>query len=63
MPQFHVYLGQIEEDGFLEGVKRIPSGILEHTLGFQILPDEMKERLHKNLQEVGYFSAFCCDGI
>ncbi|XP_053392830.1 uncharacterized protein LOC123564227 isoform X2 [Mercenaria mercenaria] len=43
--------GQIEESGFLEGVKRIPPGILEQTLGFNILPDEMKERLHKNLQE------------
>lgn len=43
--------GQIEEQGFVDGVKRIPGGTLEHVLGFQILPDEMKDRLHKNLQE------------
>lgn len=43
--------GQIEEHGFMEGVKKIQPGILEQVLGFQILPDEMKERLHKNLQE------------
>jgi len=45
----------INEEKFFRGVKRLPLELLEQYLNFQILPEEMKERLHKNLQEVkGY---------
>ena len=32
----------------------LPTNVLESILQFQVLPDEMKERLHKNLLEVGF---------
>lgn len=45
-------VGQVDEEKFLVGVKRLPADYLDYYLNFQILPEEMKERLHKNLQEV-----------
>lgn len=42
---------QVDEEKFLAGVKRLPGDYLDYYLNFQILPEEMKERLHKNLQE------------
>ncbi|WAQ97327.1 hypothetical protein MAR_030017 [Mya arenaria] len=41
----------LDEEKFLRGVRKIPPQVLDQYLTFQILPDEMKERLHKNLQE------------
>ena len=31
----------------------LPPSVLEGILQFQVLPDEMKEKLHQNLKEVG----------
>lgn len=45
-------LDTIDEEKFLRGVKKIPMPVLQQYLTFHILPEEMKERLHKNLQEV-----------
>lgn len=43
--------GQINEESFVQGVMTLPPSVLENVLQFQILPEEMKERLHKNLLE------------
>ncbi|KAL3876256.1 hypothetical protein ACJMK2_034124 [Sinanodonta woodiana] len=43
--------GQVTEDQFANAVLKIPQGVLKQILDFQVLPDEMKERLHKNLLE------------
>ncbi|KAL4240729.1 hypothetical protein ACF0H5_001517 [Mactra antiquata] len=53
--------GQIDEAGFKTGVRRLPQQTLETMLGFDILPNEMKERLHKNLQEFRSESAIAND--
>ena len=36
----------------MDGVLRLPESTLDNMLRFQILPEEMKEKLHKNLLEV-----------
>lgn len=43
--------GEINEDEFTQGVMSLPTSVLEGILQFQVLPDEMKERLHQNLKE------------
>lgn len=42
--------GEINETSFVQGVMTLPPEVLQ-ALQFQILPEEMKERLHKNLLE------------
>ena len=46
--------GQIKEEDFVAGVLRLPKSTVDSMLQFHILPEEMKEKLHKNLLEVGY---------
>lgn len=49
---FAFVVDTIDEEKFFRGVKKMPPHLLQQYLTFQILPEEMKERLHKNLQEV-----------
>ena len=43
---------ELDEAKFVRGVRQLPKEYLERQLDFAILPNEMKDRLHKNLQEV-----------
>ncbi|XP_046359618.1 uncharacterized protein LOC124137388 [Haliotis rufescens] len=43
--------GMINEDQFVEGVMKLPPSMLETVLAFNILPQDMRERVHRNLPE------------
>ena len=45
--------GQFTEEQFISGMQRnIPQETLEELLTFEILPNYLKEELHRNLPEV-----------
>lgn len=50
-----MFVDTIDEEKFFRGVKKLPPQYLHQYLTFNILPEEMKQRLHKNLQEVCLF--------
>ena len=45
--------GQLEENDFVQTVMSLPKDPVSRILNFHILPENMRENVHRNLPEVG----------
>ena len=48
-----VVIGQLEENDFVNAVMNLPPDPVNEILNFHILPENMRENVHRSLPEVG----------